>query len=79
MKATTVRIEDNMLERIDRLAQTMSRPRSWVIKEAISRFVEYEEWFVKEVKDGLQEVEQGETATAEEIVDAFGKWGVDAR
>jgi predicted transcriptional regulator len=79
MKATTVRIEDDMLERIDTLAQTMSRPRSWVIKEAISRFVEYEEWFVKEVKDGLKEVEQGDIATTEELVDAFGKWGVDAR
>lgn len=72
-------IEDDMLERIDSLAQTMSRPRSWVIKEAISRFVEYEEWFVKEVKDGLKEVEQGDITTTEELVDAFGKWGVDAR
>lgn len=79
MKATRVRIEDDMLERIDSLAQTMSRPRSWVIKEAISRFVEYEEWFVKEVKDGLKEVEQGDITTTEELVDAFGKWGVDAR
>ncbi len=79
MKATTVRIEDNMLERIDSLAETLSRPRSWVIKQAIERFVEYEEWFVREVKSGLQEVEQGKIATDREVTEAFGKWGVDAR
>jgi RHH-type rel operon transcriptional repressor/antitoxin RelB len=79
MKATTVRIEDNMLERIDSLAETLSRPRSWVIKEAIARFVEYEEWFVQEVKNGLREVEQGKIATDKEVTEAFNKWGVDAR
>ncbi len=79
MKATTVRIEDNMLERIDSIAETLSRPRSWVIKEAIARFVEYEEWFVQEVKNGLQEVEKDKIATDEEVSKAFGKWGVDAR
>ena len=79
MKTTTVRIEENMLERLDSLAETLSRPRSWVIKEAIARFVEYEEWFVLEVKDGLQEVEQGKVATDIEVTEAFSKWGVDAR
>jgi len=79
MKATTVRIEESMLERLDSLAETLSRPRSWVIKQAITRFVEYEEWFVQEVKDGLQEVEQGKVATDIEVTEAFEKWGLDAR
>lgn len=79
MKTTTVRIEENMLERLDNLAGTLSRPRSWVINQAIEKFVEYEEWFVKEVKAGLQEVEQGEIATDNEVSEAFGKWEVNAR
>lgn len=78
MKTTTVRIEDNMLERVNSLAQTLSRPRSWVIKQAIARFVEYEEWFAQEVNDGLQEVEQGRIATEKETTEAFNKWGVNA-
>ena len=78
MKTTTVPIEDDMPERINSLAETLSRPRSWVIKQAIARFVEYEEWFVQAVKDGLQEVEQGKIATDKEVTEAFGKWGVDA-
>lgn len=63
MKTTTVRIEDNMLKRIDSLATTLNRPRSWVIKQAIENFIEYEEWFVKEVNAGIKEVEQNKIAT----------------
>lgn len=78
MKATTIRIDENTLERLDGLAETLCRPRSWVINQAIERFIEYEEWFVREVKAGLQEVEQGKIATDKEVTDAFRKWGVNA-
>ncbi len=78
MKATTVRINDDMLGRIDCLANTLSRSRSWVINQAIERFIGYEEWFVQEVKDGLKEVEQGKIATDNEVAAGFRKWGVDA-
>ncbi len=78
MKATTVRIDDDKLGRVDSLANTLSRSRSWVINQAIDRFLDYEEWFVQEVKDGLKEVERGEIATNDEVTARFRKWGVDA-
>ncbi len=79
MKATTVRLDESMIGRVDHLASELSRSRSWVIKQAIERFLEYEEWFVHEVKDGLKEVERGEIATDDEVANRFQKWGVDAR
>ncbi len=79
MKATTIRLDEGMIGRVDHLAGELSRSRSWVIKQAIERFLEYEEWFVHEVKDGLKEVERGEIATDDEVADRFQKWGVDAR
>jgi predicted transcriptional regulator len=79
MKATTVRLDEGILGRVDHLAGELSRSRSWVIKQAIERFLEYEEWFVQEVKDGLKEVERGEIATEDEVADRFKRWGVDAR
>jgi predicted transcriptional regulator len=78
MKATTVRLEDSIIGRVDHLANELSRSRSWVIKQAIERFLDYEEWFVQEVKDGLNEVERGDIATDKEVADRFRKWGVDA-
>ena len=78
MKATTIRIDDEMLGRVDGLAKAISRSRSWVINQAINRFLDSEEWYVKEVKNGLAEVERGEIATDEEVVAKFRKWGADA-
>ena len=78
MKATTIRINNDTLGRIDGLANTLSRSRSWVINQAIERFLDYEEWFVQEVKKGLDEVERGEIATDDEVAARFRKWGVDA-
>jgi len=78
MKATTVRIDDDMLGRIDCLANALSRSRSWMINQAIERFLDYEEWFVQEVKDGLKEIERGKIATDDEVTARFRKWGVDA-
>ena len=79
MKATTVRIDDRVLGRVDDLAKELSRSRSWVINQAIGRFLEYEEWYVKEVKDGLDEVGRGDIATDAEVLARFRKWGADAR
>ena len=78
MKATTVRMSDAALERIDGMAKTLSRSRSWIVNRAVERFLDYEEWFVKEVEDGLDEVERGQVATQEEATAKFQKWGVDA-
>lgn len=78
MKPTTVRIDENMLGRLDNLAKNQDRPRSYLINQALKRYIEYEEWFVNEVKDGLKEVENGELATDSEVNNAFRKWGVDA-
>jgi len=78
MKATTVRMEDNLLQRVDGIAESLNRPRSWIINQALERFVAYEEWYIQEVKSGLTELDKGEVATAREVVDRFKKWGVNA-
>ena len=78
MKATTIRIDDEMLGRVDGLAKALCRSKSWVINQAINRFLDYEEWYLKEVNDGLAEVERGEIATDEEVVAKFRIWGADA-
>ncbi len=78
MKMTTVRVDDHLLDRVDGIAKSQSRPRSWIINQALERFVDYEEWFELEVKAGLTEVERGDVALDTEVRSAFNKWGVDA-
>lgn len=78
MKATTIRMEEMMLARIDSMAKDINRSRTWLINQAVERFLSYEEWFVQEVRDGLNEAAKGETATSEEVSKSFAKWGVNA-
>lgn len=78
MKATTIRMSDSTLGRIDGIAKNMARPRSWVINQAVERFLDYEEWFVDQINSGIKEADQGEISSREEIVEKFKKWNVDA-
>lgn len=77
MKTITVRIDENVLDRVDGLAIELSRSRSWVVNQVIKHFLEYEEWVVQEVKDGLREVENWEIATPEEVAAQFRNWGAN--
>ena len=78
MKATTIRMEDVMLDRVDSLAKSINRSRTWVINQAVERFLNYEEWFVREVESGLKEAGAGDLASGDEVVQRFAKWDVNA-
>ncbi len=68
MKPTTVRLDDEVLGRIDGLAKSMSRSRAWVIKEAIHHYLDYEEWFSQSVREGLEAAERGDTIPHDDVM-----------
>lgn len=78
MKTTTVRMDDQLMQRVDGIAKSLHRPRAWIIVQALERFVSYEEWYIQEVRAGLDEVERGEVATEAEVASSFKKRGVNA-
>ncbi len=78
MKATTIRMDDNVLDRIDSMAKSVNRSRTWVINQAVERFLSYEEWFVQEVKEGINEATNGELASHEKVGERFARWDVNA-
>ena len=78
VKVTTVRLEDDVLKRLDGLAAAMNRPRNWVIQQAVDQYLDYEAWFVEQVKAGLREGEEGKVASHGKVVARIKRWGVDA-
>ncbi len=78
MRVTTIRIEETVLDRIDSMAESVNRSRSWIINQAVERFLSYEEWFVQEVQSGVNEVANGEIASHEKVKERFAKWNVNA-
>jgi predicted transcriptional regulator len=71
-------MSDEVLDRVNTMAKTLNRSRTWVINQAVERFLSYEEWFVREVQAGLDEARRGEFAKDEEVAARFEKWGVNA-
>jgi predicted transcriptional regulator len=49
--------------KLARLAAERGRDAEALAREAIERFVDYDEWFVREVEKGLAQVDHGEILT----------------
>jgi predicted transcriptional regulator len=67
-KTTTVRLDVRTLKRIDGLARAVSRSRSWVVNQALERYLEYEEWFTAEVAKGIKDAEAGRVMDHDSLV-----------
>lgn len=75
MKPTSIRIDETKLRQLDALAQTMGRSRGQLINEALDRLIDYHEWFLASVDEGIKAADEGRMATDEEVRDVFRKWG----
>jgi predicted transcriptional regulator len=63
-----VRLSPDLEAKLARVAAQRGRDAETLAKEAIERFVDYDEWFISEVEKGLAQIERGETLTHEEVV-----------
>ncbi len=53
--------------KLSRIAAECGRDPEVLAQEAIERFVEHDEWFIREVEKGLAQVSRGELLTHEEV------------
>jgi len=67
-KVTSIRVEERKLKRLDRLARTMDRPRSWVLSQAIDRYIEHQDWFAREVERGVEQADRGELIPHDQVM-----------
>jgi predicted transcriptional regulator len=50
-----------------RLAAERGRDAEVLAREAIERFVNFDEWFINEVEKGLAQIDRGEVLTHEQV------------
>jgi RHH-type rel operon transcriptional repressor/antitoxin RelB len=75
----TVRLEDEVKDRLDRLASSTHRSKSFLAAEAIRAFVEQNEWQIAEIHDALVEADAGDFASEKAVTAIAKKWKVNAR
>jgi predicted transcriptional regulator len=76
--AFTIRLDDEMLAKLDALAADTDRSRSWIAARAIEDYVALNAWQIARIKDGIAEADRGEFATDVEVRAVFDKYRTKA-
>ena len=79
--ATSVKLDEDMKTRVQQLAVTRKRTSHWIMREAISQYVEREEKREALRQDTLRAWEEfqvtGQHAAAEEVDRWLASWGTE--
>jgi len=74
----TVRLDSELKDRLDQLAEITHRSKSFLAAEAIRDFIELNEWQVKEIESAIAEADNEDFASEQSVQKTFNKWGVNA-
>lgn len=77
MRSTTftVRIDTSVKRRLEKLAESTGRSRSFLAAEAISVYLAVNEWQVAGIKQAMASLDCGEGVPHEEVKDWVDPWG----
>jgi RHH-type transcriptional regulator, rel operon repressor / antitoxin RelB len=76
-KTMTLRLDADMLARLDELAETTDRSKAWLAAEAVKTYIALNEWQTKAIRDAVSRA-NGHNArfVSHEDVDAWlASWG----
>ena len=74
----TIRLETELKNRLDQLAEATHRSKSFLAAEAIRDFIELNEWQIQEIKDAIKEADNGDFANDSTVNKTLSKWGINA-
>jgi len=74
----TIRLEDDVKDRLDVLAEATQRSKSFLAAEAIRSYVETNEWQIGEIQAALKEADAGDFANDKDVAALGKKWKVNA-
>ncbi|MBP1845633.1 putative transcriptional regulator [Rhizobium petrolearium] len=74
MTAFTIRVPDDVAERLNQLAQKLDRSRSYMAAQAIEDFVAREEWQLAEIEAGIVEADRGDFASDDDVARVVSKY-----
>jgi len=80
MSTTSFRLDDDLESKLDGVAQTLRRSKSWIINDALRVYIEREErkqQMLLETQAALADLETGRIIAGEEIMQWLASWGTD--
>ncbi len=71
----SIRLDAGTKRRLDVLAKRSQRSKSFLAAEAIAAYVEAEEWQLREIQTGLDELDAGHGVSHEQVSKWLRSWG----
>ena len=71
----TVRVETDVKKRLEKLAKSTGRSRSFLAAEALSEYLDVNEWQVAGVRKAVDSLERGESVPHEQVKAWVNSWG----
>lgn len=64
---------------LDAIAAALDRDRSYILNEAITAYLEMQQWHLKDTRKAIEEADAGDLASDREVQQAFAKYKRNAR
>ncbi len=71
----TVRVDSVVKKRLEKLAKSTGRSRSFLAAEAIGEFVDVNEWQIAGIKGAMASMDRGEGVAHEQVKQWVRSWG----
>lgn len=71
----SIRIDSETKKRLDALSKRSKRSKSFLAAEAITAFVESEEWQLGEIRDGIADLDSGQNVSHDKVSKWLKTWG----
>lgn len=73
----TVRVDAAVKKRLERLAKSTARSRSFLAAEAIEEYLKINEWQVAGIKQAMASLDRGAGVAHQDVKEWVASWGSD--
>jgi RHH-type transcriptional regulator, rel operon repressor / antitoxin RelB len=72
----TTRLDKVTIEKLEKLSQVTKRSKSFLVAEAVDKYLQEQDWQVEAIKKGLDQAEKDHFAADSEVREFFKMQGV---
>lgn len=73
--SVSVRVSKAKARKIEQLAKTTARPKSWIVEQALDAYLDANAWQVARIERGLRELRAGKRINHERVARWLSGWG----
>lgn len=72
----TTRLDKDTIEKLEKLAGATKRSKSYLVAEAVDKYLREQEWQVDAIKEGVLQAKKGDFAADNEVREFFKTRGI---